>query len=71
MNLSPFVIYHCFLTGASGDFCEIYLELNDIKISKTKVRKPQTNGFVQRFNGTVLDESFRKAFRISFKETLE
>ena len=42
---------------------EIFLELNDIEHRKTKVGTPRTNGFVERFNRTVLDEFFRTAFR--------
>lgn len=42
---------------------EIFLEFNDIKHRYTKVGNPKTNGFVERFNRTVLDEFFRTAFR--------
>ena len=41
---------------------ELYLQLNDIEHRTTRVRRPQTNGFVERFNRTVLDEFFRIAF---------
>ncbi len=41
---------------------ERYLELNDIEHFRTKVCSPQTNGFVERFNRTVLDEFFRVVF---------
>jgi len=41
----------------------IFLELNDIAHRTTKVGNPRTNGFVERFNRTVLDEFFRTAFR--------
>lgn len=66
------------LTDNGREFCgkdshpyELYLELNDIKHRRTKVRSPQTNGFVERFNRTILDEFFRKAFRTKFYETVE
>ena len=49
----------------------LYLELNDIEHRRTRVRKPQTNGFVERFNRTVLDEFFRTAFRTKFYESVE
>jgi transposase InsO family protein len=56
------------LTDNGREFCgterhpyELYLALNDIEHRKTKVRSPQTNGFVERFNGTVLQEFFRPA----------
>lgn len=35
---------------------ELYLDLNGFEHRRTKVRTPKTNGFVERFNGTVLDE---------------
>ena len=44
--------------GSEGHPYRIYLELNEIKHRTTKVRGPQTNGFVERFNRTVLDEFF-------------
>ena len=42
---------------------EVYLELNDIAHRTSRIRRPQTNGFIERFNRTVLDEFFRVAFR--------
>jgi transposase InsO family protein len=66
------------LTDNGREFCgtethpyELYLALNDIEHRRTKVRRPQTNGFVERFNRTVLDEFFRIAFRQKFYETVE
>lgn len=66
------------LTDNGREFCgkdthpyEMYLELNDIEHRRTRVRHPQTNGFVERFNKTVLDEFFRITFRTTFYETLE
>lgn len=66
------------LTDNGREFCgtpshpyEIYLELNDIEHRRTKVRSPRTNGFVERFNGTMLDEFFREAFRKTMHETVE
>lgn len=50
---------------------EIFLELNDIEHRTTKVATPRTNGFVERFNRTVLDEFFRTAFRKRFYESVE
>jgi hypothetical protein len=37
---------------------ELYLALNDIEDRKTRVGSPRTNGFVERFNGAVLEEFF-------------
>lgn len=66
------------LTDNGREFCgkdthpfELYLELNDLEHRRTQVRRPQTNGFVERFNRTVLDEFFRIAFRTKFYETVE
>lgn len=66
------------LTDNGREFCgtpshpyEMYLELNEIEHRRTKVRSPQTNGFVERFNGTVLDEFFRDAFRRTMYETVD
>lgn len=57
--------------GSEGHPYRIYLELNEIKHRTTKVRRPQTNGFVERFNRTVLDEFFRVAFREKLYESVE
>jgi len=66
------------LTDNGREFCgkdshpyELYLDLNDIEHRRTQVRHPQTNGFVERFQRTVLDEFFRKAFRTTFYESVE
>jgi len=50
---------------------QIFLELNEIEHRRTKVARPRTNGFVERFNRTVLDEFFREAFRNKFYATVE
>lgn len=42
---------------------EIYLEFNEIQRRQTQVRRPRTNGFVERFKRTALDEFFRETFR--------
>ena len=47
----------------TGHLYEIFLDLNDIEHRTTRVATPRTNGFVERFNRTVLDEFFRTAFR--------
>ena len=66
------------LTDNGREFCgtenhpfELYLALNDIEHRRTKVKPPQTNGFVERFNKTVLDEFFRIALRENFYESVE
>lgn len=66
------------LTDNGREFCgtethpyELYLSLNEIEHRRTKVRSPQTNGFIERFNRTALDEFFRIAFRTTFYESVE
>jgi len=66
------------LTGNGREFCgteshpyELYLGLNGIGHRRTKVRTPKTNGFVERFNGTVLDEFFRVKMRDTFYDGVE
>ena len=66
------------LTDNGREFCgterhayELYLALNDIAHRKTKVGSPRTNGFVERFNGTVLGEFFRPAMHQKLYESVE
>ena len=50
---------------------ELYLALNDIEHRKTRVGTPRTNGFVERFHGTVLEEFFMPALRAKLHEGVE
>jgi len=66
------------LTDNGREFCgterhpyELYLALNDIAHRKTKVGSPRTNGFVERFNGTVLEEFFRPTMRSQLYESVD
>lgn len=66
------------LTDNGPEFCgtpqhpyEMYLALNEIEHRRTKVRTPRTNGFIERFNRTVLDKFFRIKFREKFYESVE
>lgn len=66
------------ITDNGREFCgtqthpfELYLALNDIEHRKTKVQRPQTNGFVERFDKTALDEFFTTIFREKFFESVE
>ena len=45
--------------------------MSDIERRRTKVGRPRTNGFVERFDRTVLDEFLRPAFRKEFYETVK
>jgi transposase InsO family protein len=42
---------------------ELYLAVEDVDHSRTKAKNPQTNGIVERFHKTVLNEFYRMAFR--------
>jgi transposase InsO family protein len=57
--------------GTDAHAYELYLALNEIEHRTTKVKHPWTNGFVERFHRTVLDEFFRSAFRTTFYESVE
>ena len=82
-DVMPFYQAHDLTVGAiltdnGREFCgtethpyEPYLSLNEIEHRRTKVRSPQTNGFIERFNRTVLDEFFRIVFRTTFYESVE
>ncbi|WP_052152780.1 IS481 family transposase [Desulfocurvibacter africanus] len=66
------------LTDNGREYCgtqahpyQVYLELNGIEHRRTKVCRPQSNGFVERFNQTVLDEFYRQAFQTKLYETVE
>lgn len=66
------------LTDNGREFCgtdthpyELYLALNDIEHRRTRVRTPRTNGFVERFQRTVLEEFFVQTLRTNFYETVE
>ena len=56
---------------ATGHLYEIFLDFNDIEHRTTRVATPRTNGFVERFNRTVLDEFFRTAFRKKLYVSIE
>lgn len=65
------------LTDNGREFCgrethpnELYLDLNDVAHRRTKVRTPKTNGFVERFNRTILDEFCHIAFRERVYDTI-
>ena len=38
---------------------ELFLQLEGIEHRTTKIRKPQSNGFIERLHRTLLDEHFR------------
>jgi transposase InsO family protein len=59
------------LTDRGTEYCgnpehheyELYLAIEDVDHSRTKTKSPQTNGIVERFHKTALDEFYRIAFR--------
>ena len=50
---------------------ELFLQLEDIEHRKTKVRRPQSNGFVERLRRTLLDEHFRIMGRSKWYESVD
>jgi transposase InsO family protein len=50
---------------------ELFLQLEEIEHRTTKVRRPQSNGFIERFHRTLLDEHLRVAGRTKWYETVE
>jgi len=67
------------LTDRGTEYCgspekhhyQLYLQLNDIEHTKTKVRSPQTNGICERLHQTILNEFYRVAFRKKIYGELE
>lgn len=50
---------------------ELFLQLEGIGHRTTKVRRPQSNGFVERLHRTLLDEHFRIKGRTKFYESVK
>lgn len=50
---------------------ELFLQLEGIEHRTTKVRRPQSNGFVERLHRTLLDEHFRVQGRQVWYESVE
>jgi transposase InsO family protein len=50
---------------------EIFLQLESIEHRTTKIRRPQSNGFVERLHKTLLDEHFRVMGRKKWYESIE
>jgi transposase InsO family protein len=67
------------LTDRGTEYCgnrenheyQLYLAVENIDHSKIKVRSPQQNGIVERFQKTVLNEFYQIAFRRKIYETIE
>jgi len=67
------------LTDRGTEYCgnperheyELYLAVENIDHSRTKTRSPQTNGIVERFHKTALNEFYRVAFRKKVYASIE
>lgn len=67
------------LTDRGTEYCgradkhdyQLFLGINDIDHTKTKVKSPQTNGICERFHKTILQEFYQVAFRKVVYETVE
>ncbi|MDV6237911.1 IS481 family transposase, partial [Leptospira ellisii] len=67
------------LTDNGREYCgredqhpfELFLQLEEIAHRTTKVRRPQSNGYVERLHRTLLDEHFRIAGRTKFYESID
>jgi transposase InsO family protein len=70
---------HRVLTDNGAELCgrkdshpyELFLHLNDIEHTRTRVRRPQTNGAVERLNQTIQDEFYQVAFRKKLYHSIE
>ena len=67
------------LTDNGREYCgrldnhpfEIFLQLEEIEHRTTPVRRPQSNGIVERLHRTLLDEHFRIQGRIKFYDSIQ
>lgn len=67
------------LTDRGTEYCgrhdehpyQLYLAINDIDHTRTKVKSPQTNGICERFHRTILQEFYQVAFRKKLYITLD
>ena len=50
---------------------ELFLQLEEIEHRTTRVRRPQSNGFIERFHRTLLDEHLRLKGRTTWYESVE
>ncbi len=61
----------CILTDRVKEYCgnakqhdyQLYLAINDIDYTKTKVKSPQTNGICERFHKTTMQEFYQVTVR--------
>lgn len=67
------------LTDRGTEYCgradrhdyQLFLAINDIEHTKTKVKSPQTNGICERFHKTILQEFYQVTFRKNIYEDID
>jgi len=67
------------LTDRGSEYCgnlerheyELYCAVENIEHSKTRARRPQSNGICERFHRTILNEFYRVAFRKKIYNSIE
>jgi len=67
------------LTDRGTEYCgkaekhdyQLYLAVNDIDHTKTKAKRPQTNGICERFHKTILQEFYQVTFRKKIYSDIE
>ena len=67
------------LTDRGTEYCgkaethdyQLYLAINDIEHTRTKVCHPQTNGICERFHKTILQEFYQVAFRRKISRSID
>jgi len=73
------VLLQRILTDRGTEYCgrhdehpyQLYLAINDIDHTRTKVKSPQTNGICERFHRTILQEFYQVAFRKKLYTTID
>ncbi len=67
------------MTDRGTEFCgradkhdyQLFMAINDIDHTKTKVKHPQTNGICERFHKTILQEFYQVTFRKNLYQSIE
>jgi transposase InsO family protein len=73
------VVLSRILTDRGTEYCgvadrhpyQLYLAIEEIEHTRTRTKRPQTNGICERFHKTLLNEFYRVTFRKTFYRTLE
>lgn len=55
----------------SHHYYELYLQLNEIEHTRTKVRQPFTNGATEKLNQTIKEEFYKVAFRKNLYQSVD